>query len=61
MRRVIAGSVAALLTVGALRALPAQIAEEEDGFARRFMLACNTDGSYRCAEDACDSGRYCCK
>jgi hypothetical protein len=60
MRRIIAGSVAALLTVAALRAVPAQVEEEEDGLVRRFMLACNADGSYRCG-DACDGRPNCCK
>lgn len=59
MRRVLAGSVAVLLTVAALRALPAQIQEEDDGLMRRFMLACNTDGSWRCGF-TCDAP-YCCK
>ena len=60
MKRIIAGTVVALLTVAALRALPAQVEEEGDGLVRRFMLACNTDGSYWCGE-ACDGGPYCCK
>lgn len=60
MRRIIAGSVVALLTVAALRALPAQVEEEGDELVRRFMLSCNTDGSWTCG-NACDGAPYCCK
>lgn len=59
MKRIIAGSLAALLTVTALRALPAQIQEEDDGLLRRFMIACNADGSWWCGF-SCE-GPYCCK
>jgi hypothetical protein len=60
MRRIIAGSIAMLLTVAAVRAIPAQVEEENDGLVRRFMIACNPDGSAWCGF-ACDGAPHCCK
>jgi hypothetical protein len=58
MKRTIAGCIAVLLTVAAVRAIPAQV-EEDDGLVRRFMIACNPDGSYKCGY-ACDGAPHCC-